>query len=66
MIVDITLDCELNDSSIFTKRVDGVAREKARVLSHCGHDLRNREEVDLIFLEHQTCNSPISDLCCTH
>lgn len=39
-----TLYCELYDSSVFTKRVDGMAGEEARVLPHCGHDLVDAEE----------------------
>lgn len=39
-----TLNCELNDSSVFTKRVDGMAGEEARVLPHCGHDLMDAQE----------------------
>lgn len=34
-----TLHCELYDSSVFTKGVDGVAGEEAGVLPHSGHDL---------------------------
>lgn len=39
-----TLNRELNDSSVFAKRVDGVAREEARVLPHGWHDLMDEPE----------------------
>lgn len=38
-----TLNCELDDSSVFAVRVDGVAGEEARVIPHCGHDLAEAE-----------------------
>lgn len=39
-----TLHCELYDSSVFTKGVDGMAGEEARVLPHCGHDLMGADQ----------------------
>lgn len=42
-----TLNGELNYSSIFTKRVDCMAREEARILSYCWHDLMNKQEKGL-------------------
>lgn len=42
--LSFTLDSELYDSSVFTKRVDGMAGEEAGVLSHCWHDLVDGSE----------------------
>lgn len=37
-----TLDCKLNDASVFTVRVDCMAGKKARVLPHGWVDLMDR------------------------
>lgn len=37
--VSSTLDCELNDSSVFTKGVDCMAGEEAWIFPDCRHDL---------------------------
>lgn len=45
-----TLHGELDDSSVFTKGVDGMAGEEARVLSNCWHDLVNKQDNNLIIV----------------
>lgn len=42
-----TLHGELDDSSVFTKGVDGMAGEEARVLSNGWHDLVNNQDKNL-------------------
>lgn len=39
-----TLHCELNDPSVFTKWVDGMAGEEAWILPHCGHNLLGSQQ----------------------
>lgn len=49
--LSFTLDGELYDSSVFTKRVDGMAGEEAGVLSHCWHDLEDAEGENTLIIK---------------